>query len=299
MSVESVYRYVVQQVIKNSEADFQNSGIDDPERLLEDLRQLWLSKLLSSGAIAPMGVEADYDNRYYHHPVHPQYDHPYGNYYPPEALSTNYSDSSYYLNLPQNYASRDTQLPSIGFPPVASHLPHTDYEASIGRPQPYLAPPASWADPAESPVGQFHYRTERHINPRDDKAYKLPQQDGSSDQEPSETTKTTNLETTKEVDAVLEKKIRETYEIPQVDGGDDYNEFDRSPDDDENDDENNLGSEDDDDDDREPETDHLVICQFEKVTRIKNKRKTSLKGGIMRLNGRDYLFSRANGEFDF
>jgi len=294
-SVESVYRYVVQQVIKNSEADFQSSGVDDPERLLEELRQLWLTKLLTSGAIPNMGVEGDYDSRsyYHHHPVHSQYELPPYGYYNPESLSSNYTDP-YYVNLSQNYQSRETTLPSIaGFPPVSSHLPHSEYEASIGRPQPYLAPPGSWSDHADSsvPMNSYHFRSERHINPRDDKLYKLPQQDGASDPDPTETRK--------EVDEILEKKIHDTYDIPQVDGGDDYNEFDRSPDDDDNDDDNKLGPEDDDDDDREPETDHLVICQFEKVTRIKNKRKTSLKGGIMRLNGRDYLFSRANGEFDF
>jgi transcription initiation factor TFIIA large subunit len=35
------------------------------------------------------------------------------------------------------------------------------------------------------------------------------------------------------------------------------------------------------------------------VTRIKNKRKCNLKAGVMHLNGRDYLFNRANGEFEW
>jgi transcription initiation factor TFIIA large subunit len=59
-----------------------------------------------------------------------------------------------------------------------------------------------------------------------------------------------------------------------------------------------LGSELDDNDD-EPETDDLVLCQFEKVTRIKTKHKCSLKDGIMHLNGRDYHFHKATGEFEF
>ncbi|MCO5595061.1 hypothetical protein L7F22_049098 [Adiantum nelumboides] len=47
------------------------------------------------------------------------------------------------------------------------------------------------------------------------------------------------------------------------------------------------------------QTDNVVYAQFEKVTRAKNKWKCTLKDGIMHLNLRDFLFSRANGEFDF
>jgi len=55
----------------------------------------------------------------------------------------------------------------------------------------------------------------------------------------------------------------------------------------------------DDDDDKEPDTPHLVLAQFDKVTRTKSKWKCHLKDGILRLNGCDYSFQRANGEFDF
>jgi len=63
--------------------------------------------------------------------------------------------------------------------------------------------------------------------------------------------------------------------------------------------EGELGSDLDDSDDEEPQTENLVLCQFEKVTRIKNKRKCNLKAGVMHLNGRDYLFNKANGEFEW
>jgi transcription initiation factor TFIIA large subunit len=32
---------------------------------------------------------------------------------------------------------------------------------------------------------------------------------------------------------------------------------------------------------------------------VKNKRKCNLKDGIMNLNGRDYLFHKATGEFEW
>ncbi|KAI0502063.1 hypothetical protein KFK09_017008 [Dendrobium nobile] len=73
------------------------------------------------------------------------------------------------------------------------------------------------------------------------------------------------------------------------------------------DDEPPLNEDDDDEDDlddfdqgeEETNTQHLVLAQFDKVTRTKNKWKCALKDGIMHINSRDILFNKANGEFDF
>lgn len=66
----------------------------------------------------------------------------------------------------------------------------------------------------------------------------------------------------------------------------------------EDDEEEPLGS-DLDDEVEEPETSDIVLCQFEKVTRVKTKHKCQLKDGIMHLNGRDYLFNKATADFEF
>ncbi|PWZ09613.1 Transcription initiation factor IIA subunit 1 [Zea mays] len=42
----------------------------------------------------------------------------------------------------------------------------------------------------------------------------------------------------------------------------------------------------------EPNTQHLVLAQFDKVSRTKNRWKCTLKDGIMHLNGRDVLFNK-------
>jgi len=76
---------------------------------------------------------------------------------------------------------------------------------------------------------------------------------------------------------------------------------------DDDDDEPPLNEDDDDDDELddleegedEPNTQHLVLAQFDKVTRTKNRWKCTLKDGIMHLNGRDVLFNKATGEFEF
>ncbi|KAE8729458.1 serine/arginine repetitive matrix protein 1-like isoform X1 [Hibiscus syriacus] len=71
------------------------------------------------------------------------------------------------------------------------------------------------------------------------------------------------------------------------------------------DDEDEPLNEDDDDDDlddvdqEELNTQHLVLAQFDKVTRTKSRWKCTLKDGIMHINNKDILFNKATGEFDF
>jgi len=54
-----------------------------------------------------------------------------------------------------------------------------------------------------------------------------------------------------------------------------------------------------DDDDRQIEMNNLVLCQWDKVTRVKNKRKLSIKLGMMYLNGKDYVFQKGFCEVDW
>ncbi|XP_022944122.1 transcription initiation factor IIA subunit 1-like isoform X1 [Cucurbita moschata] len=73
----------------------------------------------------------------------------------------------------------------------------------------------------------------------------------------------------------------------------------------EEDDEPSLNEDDDDDDlddvdqGEEVSTQHLVLAQFDKVTRTKSRWKCTLKDGIMHINNKDILFNKATGEFDF
>ncbi|KAI3682457.1 hypothetical protein L1987_82448 [Smallanthus sonchifolius] len=72
------------------------------------------------------------------------------------------------------------------------------------------------------------------------------------------------------------------------------------------DDEDEPLNENDDDDDlddvdqgEELNTQHLVLAQFDKVTRAKSRWRCTLKDGIMHINNKDVLFNKATGEFDF
>mmetsp|Transcript_10012 Transcript_10012/g.25573 ORF Transcript_10012/g.25573 Transcript_10012/m.25573 type:complete len:205 (-) Transcript_10012:1293-1907(-) len=52
-------------------------------------------------------------------------------------------------------------------------------------------------------------------------------------------------------------------------------------------------------DDEFEDPSNLVLAQFEKVSRTKARWKCQLKAGIMHINGRDYIFNKAVGEFQF
>lgn len=47
------------------------------------------------------------------------------------------------------------------------------------------------------------------------------------------------------------------------------------------------------------DTDNVVVCQYDKITRTRNKWKFYLKDGIMNLAGKDYVFQKANGDAEW
>jgi transcription initiation factor TFIIA large subunit len=97
------------------------------------------------------------------------------------------------------------------------------------------------------------------------------------------------------------------------DASEDGSDMDAEDDDDdiENDDEENddsraeeepLNSEDDVTDEDAADlfdTDNVVVCQYDKITRSRNKWKFYLKDGIMHLSGKDYVFQKSNGDAEW
>lgn len=112
----------------------------------------------------------------------------------------------------------------------------------------------------------------------------------------------------------------QTPGILQLDGtndtsdDDDDDEFQDNDDDrddnDEDQNEDDVGEEDeeplnsaDDVSDEDPadlfDTDNVVVCQYDKITRSKNRWKFHLKDGIMNLKGKDYVFQKALGDSEW
>lgn len=62
------------------------------------------------------------------------------------------------------------------------------------------------------------------------------------------------------------------------------------------DDPDELGDGDDDDDEANG---HIMLCTYDKVQRVKNKWKCVMKDGVLTVNGTEYVFHRATGEYEW
>ncbi|KAM7207708.1 Transcription factor IIA, alpha/beta subunit [Naviculisporaceae sp. PSN 640] len=62
-------------------------------------------------------------------------------------------------------------------------------------------------------------------------------------------------------------------------------------------DDSDEGQEDDDDD--EDSSGHMMLCMYDKVQRVKNKWKCTMKDGVMTVSGREYVFHKGTGEFEW
>lgn len=124
------------------------------------------------------------------------------------------------------------------------------------------------------------------------------------------------------------KSSKKVKKIQQVDGPNDSSDSEEEINDEIDDDDDNDSDDDDDDDidgdgdeedgegaedeplgsgddisDGDPsdlfDTENVVVCQYDKIQRVRNKWKFHLKDGIMNLNGKDYVFQKATGEAEW
>jgi transcription initiation factor TFIIA large subunit len=77
-------------------------------------------------------------------------------------------------------------------------------------------------------------------------------------------------------------------------------------DDDEEDDDDAINSDlDDPEDDRDDDDvddeglGNIMLCMYDKVQRVKNKWKCTLKDGVLTVNGKEYVFHKATGEYEW
>ncbi|XP_034117360.1 transcription initiation factor IIA subunit 1 isoform X1 [Drosophila sulfurigaster albostrigata] len=116
-----------------------------------------------------------------------------------------------------------------------------------------------------------------------------------------------NIAIAKQLDGALDSSEEdESEESDDNMDNDDDDDLDKDDDDDaEHEDaaeEEPLNSEDDvtDEDNAEVfDTDNVIVCQYDKITRSRNKWKFYLKDGIMNMRGKDYVFQKSNGDAEW
>lgn len=93
--------------------------------------------------------------------------------------------------------------------------------------------------------------------------------------------------------------------LPQLDG--DVDDDDEKPDIKDEDDENAINSDLDDSDEEnqdnmgedDDEMGDSILCTYDKVQRVKNKWKCTLKDGVMSVKGKEFVFHKGTGEFEW
>lgn len=88
---------------------------------------------------------------------------------------------------------------------------------------------------------------------------------------------------------------KEMHSIPQLDGA--LEDADEDAINSDLDDPDELGS--DADGEGDDEGGSIMLCLYDKVQRTKNKWKCVMKDGILNINGKEYVFSRATGEYEW
>lgn len=130
-----------------------------------------------------------------------------------------------------------------------------------------------------------------HVQPQPQAPQQQPQQQQASQQPPMVLQVDGAGDTSSEEDEEEDEYDEDEDEDKEKDGGED-GQVEEEP----------LNSGDDVSDEEDQElfdTENVVVCQYDKIHRSKNKWKFHLKDGIMNLNGRDYVFSKAIGDAEW
>ncbi|XP_048583514.1 transcription initiation factor IIA subunit 1-like [Nematostella vectensis] len=327
--VPKLYRNVIEDVIKNVKEAFLNEGVDD--QVLQELKQIWESKLLQSRAVDGMPADGVLQARQ-------QYMYPHViQQAMPQAIS----------RQPQQVTIPSTHVASVSIPGGLAQRQTPSGQTAIIFPEAHaqmqahahalnqMTPAASAATLAIPGIQQSQqgatqagttrlapYPTARTIQVAHPIQHQqlhpqIPhlqaQQLAANKQQMTQQQIQTQSQ---------QGRTNKPQMVIQVDGANDSSDDD---DDDEDDDdvddedehdkagdqgneenveeeEEPLNSDDDDPDDGATDlfdTENVVVCQFDKIARSRNKWKFHLKDGIMNLKGKDYVFQRATGEAEW
>ncbi|KAF9462455.1 transcription factor IIA, alpha/beta subunit-domain-containing protein [Collybia nuda] len=219
---------------------------------------------------------------------------PYGLPPPPQqpgqsAVKSEPVDTRYILTPMGMYNPPPLPGPVInGQRPVAPHPGGQTGVMSFPRPlQPQPLPPVArtYVPPAGTPI-----QAQQPPNQPAQPAPRIPQVDGPSESSGDEDSSppSSQVFAPRTSHPSLPQPVASTSSAPQHDSEAINSDLDDSDTEGEEDAEDGTGG----------ETD-IVFCTYDKVARVKNKWKCTLKDGMIHINGRDYLFAKCTGEFEW
>lgn len=288
--VPNIYRSVIDDVIASIKSEFDEFGVS--EDVLADLQSRWENKVIQSHvaefdppaqpAAAPQPVQQHpqpIHQSYPPHPMHmmqthPHYAHPYGHM---AAAPVPAPSQPAVKTEPNDNAARYLMNPYPGAAGLTP-LPGPNLAAAA---RPPTLPPHPGVNNAARPA----YATQPGVAP----GQRIPQVDGPS-------------ESSDDDDSQSPPAFAPRTNHPSLPQPVSAQPRQRSPGDSEA-----INSDlDDSDTEGEEEADEgganepdIVFCTYDKVARVKNKWKCILKDGMIHVNGKDYLFAKCTGEFEW
>ncbi|KAI0798510.1 transcription factor IIA, alpha/beta subunit-domain-containing protein [Irpex lacteus] len=316
--VPQIYRVVIDDVIRSIKPEFDEYGVS--EDVLAELQHKWESKVIASHvaefeppppqpvpphhpthpSVAPQQHNPQPHPAYPPHPIHhghPQY------YYTPQPppppppgpqVKTEPVDSRYMLNAPPQTSTYT--LPSLPGPPISGPgvppRPGGQVISFQGTP-----PTARYPGNAQSIAPQKNGATNGRIPQTDGpsasssmaSSSRIPQVDGPSSSSSSGSPSPPPAAYAPR--GTAHPSLPQPSQTRTDDGeGDEAinSDLDDSDSDNEKEDVEGTGGEID-----------IVFCTYDKVARVKNKWKCVLKDGMIHVNGKDYLFAKCTGEFEW
>ncbi|KAJ1674379.1 transcription factor IIA subunit alpha, partial [Spiromyces aspiralis] len=322
----TVYRHVIDDVIRNVQRDFEDNGVDPS--VLEELQRSWEMKVIQSRvAIFPNDKDGGASTS-------GEGDGGYGGAYSNGTggrADASGIDASSLVSHPQNAASlaaiintSDSDAPSAAALASLAQSGNDNllndegisYDDSIhpgsSRPSSYMGENAGYGYSASYGTSPQHREgddketgnatadtaTPTASSENNSASRNIPQMDGAGDLAEGDDLNKLSLEDAK----ALWESVKCKRRIAQVDGeaDDDYAVGDQQQQQRKEIDDSVINSDLDSEEDYELDdgTD-MILCQYDKVTRSKNKWKCILKEGIILVNGRDFLFYKATGDFEW
>ncbi|XP_064601509.1 transcription initiation factor IIA subunit 1-like [Liolophura sinensis] len=299
-TVPKLYMSVVEDVITNVRESFQDEQVDD--QVLEELKQLWVSKLKQAKAFETVSAEPEpilpttFMMQQHHQlaqPVQPavtastipqQIQH-----VPLQISSAELSGAAGAATMALPAGIFQQQLAALTAGGIT--LQHTGASQYI-HVMPGLPPGAAGQPQVMSSINlaQPAALTTAHLQAQ-------PAQQVQIAQQPQ------HQQNIVQLDGAGDTSSEEEEDFDNDDNDDDHEEEQNEEDNEfQGEEEEPLNSEDD-VSDEDPgdlfDTDNVVVCQYDKINRSKSKWKFHLKDGIMNLNSRDYVFQKATGDAEW
>ncbi|KAI9067319.1 transcription factor IIA, alpha/beta subunit [Trametes sanguinea] len=286
--VPSIYRAVIDDVIANIKPEFDEYGVS--EDVLAELQSKWEAKVIASRvadfepAPQPQPPAPPAHSAYPPHPMHMPHGH-----YPPHTyaqppphpmqphVKAEPTDNRYMLSNP--YGLPPLAGPQIPPRPMPGGQP-MQYAQMNGRPAsaagqappPPTArypPPANNSQPAPTAripqVDGPSSSSSESPSPPPSQNY-APRSSHPSLPQPAQASATSRADDSEAINSDLDDSDSDVEE-EGIEGG--------------------AADQD------------IVFCTYDKVARVKNKWKCVLKDGMIHINGKDYLFAKCSGEFEW